>query len=169
MLNRLPKKSQKNSKLLAFFAFLLFATVSSDIYARGNYHVEVIIFKQQGSAPGNKPPEFTNAPNFAKTWPSKTVYLNSHAQKMRNSGKYQILTHSAWGQRSASYNKSAAKTLAINGISGFIKIYATQLLIADIKLNFEGHALSERRRLKLNEVHYFDNNGFGVLMRVSRL
>ncbi len=155
--------------ILTFLAFLFFIASVTETHARGNYHVEVIVFKQQGSTPGNRPPTFADELNSAKTWQSKNVYLNTYASKMRNSGKYQILTHTAWGQKSAPYSKSASKKFFSNGISGFIKVFATQLLIADIKLNFEGHSLSERRRLKLNEVHYFDNNGFGVLMRVSRL
>lgn len=154
---------------LTIFAFFLLSLFASDAYAKGNYHVEVIVFKQLGSNQGNRPPTFTDVPSFSTTWQSKNVYLNRQANSMRNSGKYQILTHTAWGQKSASYNKSAAKTLTAAGVSGFIKVFATQLLIADVKLNFEGHKLSERRRLKLNEVHYFDNKGFGVLMRVSRL
>ena len=88
---------------------------------------------------------------------------------MRFYQKYRILTHTAWGQKAADYNSSAAKQLAIAGMSGYVKVFAKQLLFADIKLNFEGHSISERRRLKLNELHYFDNQGFGVLMRVSRI
>lgn len=163
------KKALLGRVFATVFMFLLFNTFTSDAYARGNYHVEVIVFKQLGSNPGNRPPTFTDLPSFSSTWKGNNVYLNRYAKNMRDSGKYQILTHTAWGQKSAPYNKSAAKALNIAGISGFIKIFATQLLIADIKLNFEGHKLSERRRLKLKEVHYFDNNGFGVLMRVSRL
>lgn len=156
-------------RLFTFVTFIFLIASFTQAHARGNYHVEVIVFKQLGSNPGNRPPTFTDVPSFSKTWQSNNVYLNTYAQKMRNSGKYQILTHTAWGQKSAPYNKSAAKAFEVNGISGFIKVFATQLLIADLKLNFEGHTLSERRRLKLNEVHYFDNNGFGVLMRASRL
>ncbi len=154
-----------------FSAFILFAMLAAApaAFAKGNYHVEVIVFKQLGSSPGNRPPSFSDVPSFSSTWQSKNVYLNTHANKMRRSGKYQILTHTAWGQKSASYNSSAAKRLTANGLSGYIKVFAKQLLITDVKLSFEGHTLSERRRLKLNEVHYFDNNGFGVLMRVSRL
>ena len=158
--------------LLKPIALIIFAIAcmihSSQVHAKGNYHVEVIVFKQLGSNPGERSPEFKNLPSFSSTWQSKNVYLNSIAARMRNSGKYQILTHTAWGQKSASYNRSAAKRLSIAGLNGFIKVFATQLLFTDVKLNFEGHSVSERRRLKLNEVHYFDNEGFGVLIRVSR-
>ena len=159
--------------LVKKLATLLIATVciliSWQSQASGNYHVEVIVFKQVDSRPGNRPDTFNTIPNFSSTWPSKTIYLNKYVNSMRFYQKYQILTHSAWGQKSASYNNSAAKQLAIAGMSGYIKVFAKQLLFADVKLNFEGHSISERRRLKLNEVHYFDNQGFGVLMRVTRI
>ena len=153
-----------------FTALMLLAMIGAApaAYAKGNYHVEVVIFKQLGSSPGSRPPSFYDLPSYSSTWQSKNVYLNTYANKMRRSGKYEILTHTSWGQKSASYNGSAAKRLTANGLSGYIKVFAKQLLITDVKLSFEGHTLSERRRLKLNEVHYFDNSGFGVLMRVSR-
>jgi len=41
-------------------------------------------------------------------------------------------------------------------------------LKTEIELSYKGHLIKERRRLKLDEIHYFDNAGFGVLLRVSR-
>lgn len=160
-----PSIVRHSITLLIIFAGIAF---SSNTYANGNYHVEVIIFKQPGSAPGNQTPNLTTLPSFSSTWKSRNIYLNSAAAKIRNSGKYQILTHTAWGQKSASYKQSAAQKINTNGLNGFIKVFAKQLLFTDVKINFEGHTISERRRLKLNEVHYFDNQGLGVLMRVSR-
>jgi len=95
-------------------------------------------------------------------------YLANSAKKIANSPDYQLISHQSWGQKSASYGSSAAKTFTQTGLNGFIKIYAKQLLLTEITLNFQGHLLKEKRRLKLNDVHYFDNAGFGVLMRVSR-
>jgi len=170
----LKPTNQNNHQWLrktAFCTFVLFLglLLSSNAYARGNYHVEVIVFKQSYTVPGSHSPSFTDTPSYAKTWPVNTAYLNSHAAKLRSSGRYEVISHTAWGQASAPYNQSAAKRFSAGGIGGFIKVFARQLLVADLKLNFEGHNLTERRRLKLNEVHYFDNEGFGVLMRVSRL
>lgn len=156
-------------KLTLQLIVVICAFTSSQTQAAGNYHVEVIVFKQTDSLPGNRVADFSNIPSFASTWPSNTIYLNNYAKSIRFYQKYQILTHTAWGQKSASYNGSAAKQLGVAGMSGYIKVFAKQLLFADIKLNFQGHSISERRRLKLNELHYFDNQGFGVLMRVSRI
>ena len=161
-------KPALTKKLIALLIASVCIFTSWQAQAEGNYHVEIIVFKQVDSLPGDSPAAFNNVPSFASTWPSKTIYLNNYANSMGFYQKYRILTHTAWGQKSASYNNSAAKQLTIAGINGYIKVFAKQLLFADIKLNFEGHSISERRRLKLNELHYFDNQGFGVLIRVSR-
>jgi len=173
MLSYLQRIHTYKHNLVKKLTILLIATVciftSWQSQAAGNYHVEVIVFKQVDSGPGNRTATLNSIPNFSSTWPSKTIYLNKYASSMRFYQKYRILTHTAWGQKTASYNGSAAKQIAVAGMGGYIKVFAKQLLFADVKLNFEGHSISERRRLKLNEVHYFDNQGFGVLMRVSRI
>ena len=42
-------------------------------------------------------------------------------------------------------------------------------MFANLDLDFNGYRMTEKRRLKLNEKHYFDHPKFGVLLRVSRL
>jgi len=168
----IAKQIEKNQRYRLMFKTIVFGFLllfCANSYAKGNYHVEVIIFKQLSSSPGSIAPTVIDAPNFAKTWAANTAYLNNQAAKIRSSGKYQIISHTAWGQASAPYNQSAAMSFSNNGLTGYIKVFARQLLVTNLQLNFEGHELNERRRLKLNEVHYFDNEGFGVLMRVSRL
>ena len=49
------------------------------------------------------------------------------------------------------------------------KVYATDLLFADINIDVNGYRLTEKRRLKLNEKHFFDHPKFGLLVQVSRL
>ena len=152
-------------------ALLINLGVNTAAQASGNYHIEVIVFDNVNS--GEKANSFSNnqpieLPNNGKTWRYSTAYLNSYANKLRNSSAYQVLQHTAWGQRSAGYNRSAAKQLSGNGMNGWVKVYAKSLLFAQLDINFRGRKIKERRRLKLNEVHYFDNAGFGVLLRVSR-
>ena len=43
------------------------------------------------------------------------------------------------------------------------------LLFANLDIDFKGLRLKEKRRLKLNEKHYFDHPKFGILLQVSRL
>ena len=43
-----------------------------------------------------------------------------------------------------------------------------QLSCRSGRVSYNGRQIKERHCLKLNEVHYFDNAGLGMLMRVSR-
>jgi len=63
----------------------------------------------------------------------------------------------------------ATYTVIEQDTQGYIKIYADQLLFANIDLDFNGFRMIEKRRLKLNERHFFDHPKFGILMQVSRL
>ena len=156
--------------VILFTALIINFGINNTAFASGNYHVEVIVFDNVNS--GAKANSFssqpTALPSNGKTWRYSTAYLNGYASKLRNSSSYQVIRHTAWGQKSAGYNRSAAKQISGNGMNGSIKVYATSLLFAQLDINFKGHKIQERRRLKLNEVHYFDNSGFGVLLRVSR-
>ena len=146
-------------------------SMSNAVFASGNYHVEVIVFdninsETKASSFSNQPP--ATLPSNGEIWNASTAYLNNYASRLRNSSFYNVLQHTAWGQTSAGYNSSAAKQLSSNGMAGSIKVYATSLLFAQLDINFRGHRIKESRRLKLNEVHYFDNTSFGILLRVSR-
>ena len=48
-------------------------------------------------------------------------------------------------------------------------MYADQLLFTNIDLDHNGFRMKEKRRLKLNEKHFFDHPKFGLIMQVSRL
>jgi len=154
--------------LLICIAIGISSLTTTQAFAKGNYHVEVVIFKHSGSQPSDQSAPISRIPSYANTWKMKNRYLSTSAKKIANSPDYQLISHQSWGQKSASYGSSAAKTLTQKGLNGFIKIYAKQLLLTEITLNYQGHLIKEKRRLKLNDVHYFDNAGFGVLMRVSR-
>ena len=75
----------------------------------------------------------------------------------------------AWGVESLQYELSANYSINEIDTHGFIKIYADQLLFANIDLDYKGFRMLEKRRLKLDEKHYFDHPKFGVLLQVSRL
>ncbi|MFC1681547.1 CsiV family protein, partial [Pseudomonadota bacterium] len=72
-------------------------------------------------------------------------------------------------------------------LSGNIEIFESQLLFVDVDVTnefpdeYSGYAtparqdrppgkysMREKRRVKLNELHYFDHPFFGLLFRVSR-
>lgn len=158
---------------VAIFTIVLLINlvINFTVQAAGNYHIEVIVFDNINSgayANTYEDNQTTALPSNGKTWRYSTAYLNSYASKLHNSSSYKVLQHIAWGQKSADYDHSVAKQLSGDGMNGWIKVYAKSLLFAQLDINFRGHKIKQQRRLKLNEVHYFDNDVFGVLLRVSR-
>ena len=95
--------------------------------------------------------------------------LLEQADALEASPDYELRYHFAWGQESLPYRNSATYTVVENDARGYIKVYADQLLFANIDIDYKGFRLFEKRRLKLNEKHYFDHPKFGVLIQVSRL
>ena len=161
----MPKLSKHFYFILAFCCLIF----SNTAKATGNYQVEVIVFKHVYGQTGNNPTLIDKVPSFASTWAVPKSLLSSYAGKITAASQYQILSYNSWGQKSAPFKSSAAKEYNQNGLNGYVKVFANQLLFAEIKLTLDGHFMSERRRLKLDELHYFDNAGIGVLMQVSRL
>lgn len=137
-----------------------------------DYKVEMVIFEH------TNPGTITESSNYqpprapssdASTWSIPITMLDDEAEKLKKSGDYQIYKHYAWGQQSLPFSRAAIYSLAEPQLQGFVKVYADQLLFANIDLEFQGYRMNEKRRLKLNERHYFDHPRFGILMQVSRL
>ena len=54
-------------------------------------------------------------------------------------------------------------------LNGWIKIYAKTLLFAQLDLDYFGYRLQEKRRMLLDDVHFFDHPKFGILLQVTRV
>lgn len=103
------------------------------------------------------------------SWALSPTMLNSAINALKSSSEYQVQHHFSWGQESLPYEKSAVYTLVEPNARGYIKVYADQLLFVNIDIDYNGFRMQEKRRLKLNERHFFDHPKFGLLMQVSRL
>ncbi len=120
--------------------------------------------------------------------------LNGVATRLRNSGAYEPLLFAAW--RQPSFGVARAKRIYLsdvyltrrgpiftesdsaNGVSamvpraeGVIRVKVGRLLHVDVDFLYyhEGSPvrLTETRKLKLREIHYFDHPLFGVILQVS--
>lgn len=90
--------------------------------------------------------------------------------------RYRILAHERWIQRSEP--KSEAKPRRIRGatresaVDGSVRFYTTRFLHMETNLTMRAdgrdYYLNELRRLRLNELHYFDHPRFGMLARISQ-
>ena len=161
-----------NRKLLPRLLFLTFLLISTGPVVAGDYKVEALIFEnlEQHSAYEDQDYQLPQKPaGDAPHWPLKASMLLQQSAAIKSSPEYRLLRYLSWGQESLPLSESASRQINDTHINGWIKIYAGQLLFANLDLDVFGYRMVEKRRLKLNELHYFDHPRFGVLLRVSRL
>lgn len=159
-----------NNKI-KLFTFLCVVFFSLNLQAK-DYIVEAIVFENTIESSITEPHSYTppkKPRTGAQAWILDTQLLTEAALRISESTDYELKHHFAWGQESLPYEESATYTVIQQDAKGYIKIYADQLLFANIDLDFNGFRLIEKRRLKLNEKHYFDHPKFGLLLQVSRL
>lgn len=166
--NTIPVIIQRFTRALGT---VLFLGLSQTALAK-DYIVEVIVFENLSESMLTEPHDY-QAPQKPKTngqaWLLDTKLLTKQAEKITRSEEYALRYHFAWGQQALPYSKSATYTVVETDTQGYIKIYADSLLFANIDLDYKGFRMQEKRRLKLNEKHFFDHPKFGLLLQVSRL
>jgi len=160
-----------NLSKTCLFSALLVLAISSNVLAK-DYMVEVLVFKNNHHSNATESHKYA-APRKGKsdsqTWVLEPSMLLDEAAQIKRSPNYTLLHYYSWGQAALPYQKSANFRVIEQDINGWIKIYAEQLLFANIDLDYLGYRLNEKRRLKLNERHFFDHPKFGLLVQVSRL
>lgn len=165
-----------NTPLSLILATLTSLAISASSYAK-DYQVEAILFHH--NTPHTAYEAIQNKPiraltSKAPTWPLPPSMLLEELETLNRSSNYTVVAHYSWGQEALPTSQAAIFTVANPDqygapLEGWIKVYADHLLFANLDLEYNGYRLNEKRRLKLNEKHYFDHPRFGVLLRVSRL
>ena len=119
---------------------------------------------------------------------SDLFYLGGVYQRLSGSSKYQPVIHKAWAQPGYSannvrnvyvsdgseLNRDLSDDLALDidkqSIEGTIGLQGGRLLHVNVNLVFRDvgvtTTISEFRRIKLKQLHYFDHPLFGALVRV---
>jgi len=146
--------------------------LSSQTTSAKEYMVEVLVFKNLTESRATEsnhyePPKVLDSE--AQTWSLEPSMLLEEATALKKSNDYQLLHYYSWGQEALPSSKAAVYDLIETDLSGWIKVYAKTLLFANLDLELNGYRMTEKRRLKLNEKHFFDHPKFGILMQVSRL
>ncbi len=200
----------------------LFSLLPQTAQAR-DYAIELIVFEQAGS-------DTTVNTTAAEKWDFSarkiagnlqhiamlesrsddfptTAEMNhlNHTRRQLTQAGHRILRTASWTQPSAVYQHAPLIPLGLADTplaTGFIRVYKTSLIYADIDLQFspespasatlpdlssalpasvpvgtqtssplsgnlpEHYFLSEKRRLKFREVHYFDHPKFGVILGI---
>lgn len=110
--------------------------------------------------------------------PAEDSALSAAATALERDGNYRVLVYQHWLQNAE--EKSATKPVRLNNtdgqLDGTFRFYLSRFLHVDIDLTLQEKAaatgelnyrLSEHRRIKTQELNYFDHPKFGVLVRVT--
>jgi hypothetical protein len=171
----------------ATFIVLLFGAAGHS--AADAYVVEVLAFESR--TPDSSGEYFPASPAAPVDWtpaaPSVVQYtgagLSAVAATLAKHPAYRLLFSSSWQQPLAERSAAPAVPVVppdpqrfVAELTGTLRLYeAPPLLFVEADLLFTptaeptSYRLREKRRVKLNELHYFDHPHFGALVRVSRV
>ncbi|WP_305906779.1 CsiV family protein [Methylomarinum sp. Ch1-1] len=122
-------------------------------------------------------------------WPTRLADLGSYQQvaaqyrslsgiyaKLERTPGYRPLLHVAWTQEIKADRLGAAVQIQSpdGSLNGYFRLQRGHYLhmVTDLEYSPEGwviYRLNEKRRFKLNEIHYLDHPKFGVIARISPL
>ncbi len=213
------------TRLLSLFLLIILPGILQTVQAR-SYGIEVILFEQAGSsldpeaAEGEKW-DFSDRKiagrlqrmamleSRSNEFPTSITLDNlEQARRQLIQAGHRVLRTASWTQPSAVYQHAPLIPLGLADTPltyGFIRVYKTSLIYADIDLQFspespasaplpddkpgspspvtvepqadsfsplppdnlpEHYFLSEKRRLKFREIHYFDHPKFGMILGI---
>jgi hypothetical protein len=157
----------------ALFSFIILSFSSQfSVATAKDYKVEIIIFENNNASNASENNDYEPPKRMksgSRSWRLESSLLLDQAKKINKSNEYELKYHYAYGVESLPYQESANYTIIETDTQGYVKIYADQLLFANIDLDYKGFRMNQKRRLKLNERHFFDHPKFGLLLQVSRL
>ncbi len=157
--------------------------------AASAYEIEVLIFEsrlpdldgnEQWTANPDKPQETVSAITLGIT-PAGSD-LAKVATALQNDARYRLLTHRRWIQ--AADNRLASSPVLMQTdnreVDGHVRFYMSRFLHVELNLAFQPqgpalgslepapapYRLTEQRRIRSQELHYFDHPKFGALVRV---
>ena len=163
----------KNTLIILFLGFY-----SACLWAK-NFRIEVLVFHQNSPTS-----EVFQQAETELTWP-KTIQQdfrdnillqNAYFSLIANKA-YQPVWYKSWVQSVASNRVSDAMPIKqqSNGdlLNGFVRVqrghYLHLLIDLEYSPNNPIYRINEKRRIKLNEIHYFDHPKFGVIATVKPL
>ena len=166
----------------------LFVVAAHGAPTATTYDVEILIFENKlpdleggelwthDNAHTPRKPEFADA-TVIDDGASDATFTAAVSALERN-GSYRVLLHRRW--RQAAEEKSATKAMRLRDkdgtVDGTLRFYTNRFLLVDLDVvlrdktlptNDElNYRLSEHRRVKPQEMNYFDHPKLGVLLRV---
>lgn len=174
----------RGGRLLAATLLLLTPALAAPEEKETQYEVELLVFEQRfpqylgdellpDDLPAN---EMVGSSVPIEPPGNGASRLAAIAEQIEHDPQYRILVHERWLQRSEP--KTEAKPRRIRGVGpdsavdGSVRFYTTRFLHVEanltLRVDSRDYYLNELRRLRLNELHYFDHPRFGMLARISQ-
>jgi hypothetical protein len=179
---KVPMRSIKLFATLFALCFSLMAWPQATSSAR--YKVELLVFRasnaavDQRTAPATGASPAPLAPTASlQRLSSEQLRLHDAAKKLR-SGGFVVLAHGGWLQNSQPWGSKRGFALQdlgieVSGLTGQVGLQRGQYLHLIVHLHYSPDAsssavtLKETRRVRLNERHYLDHPGIGVIALVT--
>jgi len=120
-------------------------------------------------------------------------YLSEQAKMLASTKDYRIIFYGGWSQKTSDPKKAPYVEVILPDINnrgdtlrGILRLFATDLLYIDVLMRYNArpstvlssqsdtsslpfYFIDERRRVKFNEVHFFDHPRFGILVSVHAI
>jgi hypothetical protein len=171
-------------RIIALIACLFVGAATAAPVATA-YDVEVLVFEtllpqleggEVFSRNGGAAPDIAGAV-LADTVATEGTLANA-ATLLQREGAHRVLLHQRW--RQAAEEKSASKPVRLRSadgqLDGSLRFYLSRFLHVDVDVAMQDRAatvgennyrLTEHRRIKTQELNYFDHPKLGVLLRVT--
>jgi hypothetical protein len=99
-----------------------------------------------------------------KTEPATVTALAEAAERLASSRGYRVIHADAWVQPGLPQEATPGVSMAADGLVGEARLYRQRFLHLGLDLVFEdGQRLTQWRRMRSNEVHYYDHPRYGVI------
>lgn len=152
-----------------------------------NYEVEVLVFEMrlpelEGSELWTRieQPVDTTTAVVPEEMPPTSDFAAA-AETLRRDGRFRVLLQKRWVQTADAKSNVPAMHLATSDreLDGTLKFYLSRFLHVELNVLFQpqtaviggeampSYVINEQRRVKSNEINYFDHPKFGVLVRVT--
>lgn len=180
-------------KYLALFGCLLLVTAAHAAPAVTTYDVEILVFENRlpeleggelWTHNGTKttPIDVAGAIDVGGTVVLDSVLTNA-ASALSRDGSYRVLAHRRW--RQTAEEKSASKLVRIRSadsqLDGTMRFYMSRFLHVELNLALLeqtavvdqsavlglNYRLAEQRRVKTQEINYFDHPKLGALVQIT--
>lgn len=176
---------------IVLFVAALLAPASAFAAAASSYEIEVLVFETkfpewEGSELWTHVARPAEAAATGTESLPPTTEFSSVMSTLRGDSHYRVLLHKHWVQPAESKGTGAPVSLATpdKELNGGIKFYLSRFLHVELNVAYQPQSgpigsaaaptdsaptyiINEQRRVKSNEMNYFDHPKFGVLVRVT--